>query len=111
MKFCAERGDLGDVCSQKVLWCHPKYPTYTNQKAGFWQLIKAKSGSEKDEQSKNQDDNFMIGMDYGDIFPRIVATVRDNKTQQQNILVSTRWADNIYEPEFTNWQLEIKEDQ
>ena len=50
----------------------------------------------------------MIGMNYGDT-PRIVSKPPDIKTRLASIIVSTRWRDNIYKPEFAHWRLEIIE--
>ena len=106
LKLCCEKDEVSVSSFQPVLWVDPSHPTYFNQKAGYWQLIKIESENTSTSEVGNEEDCFMIGMNYGDT-PRIVARPKDPKSQQQNIIVSTRWRDNIYKPEFAHWKLEI----
>ena len=77
-KLCSEKGEVAKVASQRVLWCDPMHPSFNNDKAGYWQLIKA--DHEQLDIPVNED-FYLIGMNYGDTFPRIVAMGKDKLGQ------------------------------
>lgn len=52
------------------------------------------------------DDIYLIGMNYGDNFPRMVSTPKD-KIGYQGIIVSTRYGDKIYVTEHSHWRMEL----
>ena len=106
-KLCSQNGEVSKASAQNVMWYDETFDTFKQTKSGFWQLIKAEKTECIDPNGQaDEDDFFMIGMNYGDTFPRIVSKQRD-KLGQFQIQVSTRWKDKIYEPDVTHWKLEI----
>jgi hypothetical protein len=49
---------------------------------------------------------YLIGMNYGDNFPRMVSTQKD-KIGYQGIIVSTRYSDKIYVTEHSHWKMQL----
>lgn len=60
----------------------------------------------QDSQEQVDDNIYLIGMNYGDNFPRLVSGPKLDKSGLQTIIVSTKYGDNIYKPNFSHWKLE-----